>query len=194
MNPHIIRIVPSPQAPYTLVSEKLESLGFARYDAPTAEPQPVSENEIWLSNDERSAVHWIVDDLIGVSYLAVRGTDAIALSEQLRIQLPTDSVVKLQLRAIADRDTDALMDTLYRTAVAADSGYDPDAYSLLRWGLNDLDPLVRRVALVAVSITGWTEFAELLAWVSAHDPVEQVRAQAISVCTLLREQTIKTSP
>ncbi|MFE4828570.1 HEAT repeat domain-containing protein [Streptomyces sp. NPDC056672] len=113
------------------------------------------------------------------------------MSERIRSKLPTDDVAQLRSRAMVDRDPDALIDTLYRTAVVADSGYDPEAFSLLRWGLNDPDSLVRRVALLAVSITCWPEFIGLLDEVSANDPVGEVRDQAGRVRDLLENGTGK---
>ncbi|MFD7900068.1 HEAT repeat domain-containing protein [Streptomyces sp. NPDC059743] len=189
MTARAIRIVPSPEVGYDLVAEGLAALGLTRHDAPSSESERVPNEEIWLSSDERSAVHWIEDDLIGVSYIAVRGTDVIPLSERIRSKLPTDDVAQLRSRAMVDRGPDALIDTLYRTAVVADSGYDPEAFSLLRWGLNDPDSLVRRVALLAISITGWPEFTGLLDEVSANDPVDEVRDQAERVRDLLQSST-----
>jgi hypothetical protein len=154
-----------------------------------AEDEEAPTEEIWLTADAETAVHWIEDELIGVGYIAVRGADAAHLAKRIQAEMPTDGIAQLRARAAADRDPDLLIDTLYRTAVAACFGFDPEAFALLRWGLNDPDPLIRRVALLSVSILGWGSFADLLEEVSNHDPVGEVRDQAARVRQLLQTGT-----
>ncbi|MCX4395279.1 MULTISPECIES: HEAT repeat domain-containing protein [unclassified Streptomyces] len=165
------------------------SLGLTRHAAHNAETNQPSDEEIWLTNDAETAAHWINDELLDVSYITVRGVNAAALADSIRSELPMDDIPKLQARAIADRDPDVLIDTLYRTAIVACSSYDPKAFALLRWGLNDPNPLIRRVSLLAVSITGWESFAPTLDEIIKQDPVDEVRDQAARVRDALKSET-----
>ncbi|MFJ2877433.1 HEAT repeat domain-containing protein [Streptomyces sp. NPDC087272] len=165
------------------MTETFISLGLTRHATQTDQPP---EEEIWLTDDSETAVHWINDDLLDVSYIAVRGVNAATLAEEIRSKIPMDDIPQLQARAITDRDSDALIDTLYRTAIVACSNYDPQAFALLRWGLYDPDPLIRRVSLLAVSITGWENFIPTLDEISKQDPVDEVRDQAARVLDMLK--------
>ncbi|MFC9603423.1 HEAT repeat domain-containing protein [Streptomyces niveus] len=173
--------MPAPPADIESVAEIFISLGLIRHAAHAAEGDQPTAEEIWLPADAKTSVHWIEDELLDVSYIVVRGVNAAALAESIRSEIPMDDIPQLQSRVIADRDSDALIDTLYRTAVVASSKYDPQAFALLRWGLNDPDPLIRRVSLVAVSITGWERFIPVLDEISKQDLVGEVRDQAARV-------------
>ncbi|MFJ1615820.1 HEAT repeat domain-containing protein [Streptomyces sp. NPDC088251] len=181
-----VRLVPTPPADLESVAAAFTSLGLTRHAAYAAETDQPSEEEIWLTGDAKTAAHWIDDELLDVSYIAVRGVNAAALAESIRSELPMDDIQQLQARVIADRDPDVLIDTLYRTAIVAYSNYDPQAFALLRWGLNDPDPLIRRVSLLAVSITGWENFVPALDEISKKDPVDEVRDQAARVLDALK--------
>ncbi|MEU8138818.1 HEAT repeat domain-containing protein [Streptodolium elevatio] len=181
-----IRVVPSPSVDYEMTAEALAALGLGRHDHPV---EQAPNEAIWLTPDAGTVVRWVQEDLIDVRYVAVLGADAVALAERIRTAIPTDDIARLRARAMADREPDVLIDVLYRTAVVAWSGYDTEAFALLRWGLHDPDPLIRRVALLAVSITGWNEFAGLLDEVSAADPDDDVRDQAARVRELVLSGT-----
>ncbi|MFD4857561.1 HEAT repeat domain-containing protein [Streptomyces atratus] len=181
-----VRLVPTPPADSESVAAAFISLGLTRHASHSADTNQSPGEEIWLTDDTETAAHWIKDELLDVSYIAVRGVNAAALAGSIRSELPMDDIPQLQARAITDRDTDVLIDTLYRTAIVAYSGYDPQAFALLRWGLNDPDPLIRRVSLLAVSITGWEAFSPVLDEISKQDPVEEVRDQAARVRDALK--------
>ncbi|MDI2128144.1 HEAT repeat domain-containing protein [Yinghuangia seranimata] len=178
-----IRVLPTASVDYEAAAETLAALGFDRHDY-LAEQAP--NEAIWLTSDANTVIRWVEDDLIDVTYIAVLGADAEAVAERIRTAMPTDDVAQLRARAIADRDPGLLIDVLYRTAVVAWSGYDREAFALLRWGLHDPDPLLRRAALVAVSITRWHAFAEVLQDIRTHDPDDEVRDQAARVHELVR--------
>lgn len=127
--------------------------------------------------------------MLGVSYISVSGVDATALAERIRSKLPLDDIPKLTARITADPDWNVMIDTLYRTAVVALPDYDPQAFALLRSGLNHPNELVRRAALVAVSITGWESFIPALDEISQHDPESAVRDQAARI-----RDALKTTP
>ncbi|WP_329378420.1 HEAT repeat domain-containing protein [Streptomyces sp. NBC_01716] len=176
-----VRLVPAPLVDIESAAATFISLGLTKHAAHIAEANQASAEEIWLTGDAETSVHWVNDELLDVSYIVVRGGNADSLAENIRSELPMDGIPDLQARAIADRDPDVLIDTLYRTAVVAGSKYDPRAFALLRWGLGDPDPLIRRVSLVAVSITGWERFIPILDEISKQDIVSEVRDQAARV-------------
>ncbi|MEE1773186.1 HEAT repeat domain-containing protein [Streptomyces sp. JV185] len=182
-----VRLVPTPPTDAESVAIALISLGLTRHTPDTSEANQSPEEEIWLTADSETAAHWINDELLGVSYIAVRGVDSATLVERIRSKISMDDISRLQTRAITDREPDLLIDTLYRTAIVASSGYDPQAFALLRWGLNDPDPLIRRVSLLAVSITNWENFVPVLDEISEKDPVEEVRDQATRVRDALKQ-------
>ncbi|MFE1407384.1 HEAT repeat domain-containing protein [Streptomyces sp. NPDC058770] len=178
-----VRLVPAPPVDLGAIEAAFISLGLNKHVAGADER---SEGVIWLTEDAETAANWITDELLDVTYIAVHGIDAASLATRIQSRIQTDGIPQLHARAIEDRDTDVLIDTLYRTAVVAYSGYDPQAFSLLRWGLNDPDPLIRRVSLLAVSITGWERFIPILNEISEQDPVSEVRDQAARVRDALK--------
>ncbi|MEI7034380.1 HEAT repeat domain-containing protein [Streptomyces pratensis] len=180
------RLVPTPSTDYYAVAAAFASLGLSRSEVPLPGADSASDKEIWLTKDHQTAAVWIKDDLLDVSYISVHGRDAEALIEQIRSVLPTDDISRLRARMITDRDSDALIDSIYRTAVVSCAGFDPQAFALLQWTLRDPDPLIRRVALLAVSVTSWSAFSPILEEMSEQDPVDEVRDQAVRVLSILR--------
>lgn len=177
-----VRLVPAPLTDLELMAATFISLGLTRHAAHAAEEVNHSpQEEIWLTGDAKTSVHWINDELLDVSYIAVRGINSTALAKSIRAEVPMDDIPQLHARVVADRDSNVLIDTLYRTAIVAGSNYDSQAFALLRWGLNDPDPLIRRVSLVAVSIVGWERFIPILDEISKQDLVGEVRDQAARV-------------
>ncbi|MFD9869134.1 HEAT repeat domain-containing protein [Streptomyces niveus] len=180
MSASFVRLVLAPVADIESAAEVLGSLGFTRHSAPAADADKPAEGT-WLSADAATRVDCAKDDLIDISYIDVCGVNAPDLAETIQSQIPMDSIPQLLTRAITDRGTDALIDILYRTAVVAGATYDPQAFALMRRGLNDPHPIIRRASLVAVSITGWEEFVPVLDEISRQDPEGEVRDQAARV-------------
>ncbi|MFE1364774.1 HEAT repeat domain-containing protein [Streptomyces anulatus] len=181
MSSTAVRLVPAPPAEYESTATALSSLGLIRSRAPLPEAEQSPNSEIWLTEDHRTAAVWVRDELLDVSYISVQGIESRVLAERIRSVLPMDGIPQLQARVIADRDPDVLMDSILRAAVLACSGFDPQAFTFLQWALRDPDPLVRRVALLAVSVTGWRDFSPILEEISEKDPIDEVRKQAARV-------------
>ncbi|MFJ2630138.1 HEAT repeat domain-containing protein [Streptomyces sp. NPDC087532] len=156
-------------------------MGLTRQMVHASESGDPSGKEIWLTEDAETIACWNDDPLLGVSYIEVLGADDAALAEKIRSNLTMDDITKLTTRVSTDRDLDTLMDSLFRTAVIAYSGHDPQAFALLSSALYDPEPLVRRGALLAISVTGWASFIPVVEEVSEQDPEAEVRDQAVRV-------------
>lgn len=191
MNTSMIRLVPT----YPADAESVASaLGLTKEILQAEESSQSPEAEWWLTSDGKTAAYWTADELLGLDYITVYGAEAGVLARKIRSIIQTDGIPQLQARISSDRDTDTLIDSTYRTAVVACSGYDPQAFSLLCRVLKDPDPMARRASLVAVSITGWGEFIPVLDEISGQETVEAIRDQAARVRDALTENSPKSPP
>jgi hypothetical protein len=191
MSTSMIRLVPTYPADAESVAA---ALGLTKGILQAEESSQSPEAELWLSADGETAAFWIADELLDVDYITVCGAEAGSLAGKIRSVIPTDDIPQLEARATSDRDTDTLIDSVYRTAVVACTGYDPRAFSLLCRVLKDPDSMARRAALVAVSITGWREFIPVLDEVRGRETVEEIRDQAARVRDALTETPESPSP
>ncbi|MFB7281453.1 hypothetical protein ACFCZV_30645 [Streptomyces hydrogenans] len=170
---------------YETAASVLDSLSLSRHELPaTGDSSPQGE-VIWVTGDETTAMQWVHEDLLDVSYIAVRGAGAAEWAERIGQVVPLDGPELIRGRIVSERDTDSLIDGLFRAAVVACHGFDETVFSLLRWASYDPDPLIRRSALLGVSIVRWTEFSTLLDDVATNDPEGDIREQAARVGSLL---------
>ncbi|MFJ9686951.1 hypothetical protein ACIRRX_14900 [Streptomyces bacillaris] len=193
MSSTAVRLVPTPPAEYESTAAAFSSLGLIRGEEALPKDEGQPKAEIWITKDSKTAAVWVRDELLDVTYISVQGINSRVLAEQIRSIVPTDDISQLRARVIADRDPDVLMDSVLRAAVAAYSGFDSQTFAFLQWALSDPDPLVRRVALLAVSVTGWKEFSLTLAEVSEKDLVDEVREQAARVLNGIDQPEENTS-
>lgn len=171
-----MRVVPKATVSRDDIHQMASTHGWVQQDF-TGDDTEGPFEEVWLTQDG-TTVHWIEDDLIDVGYLAVDGDTADSLAARLSAEIDVDDIASLRAQVMRGRDRETVIDTLYRVAVVAGHGYDEEAFRLLRWGLYDPDPLVRRVALIAVSITAWSAFRHILSDLESNDSDMDIRTQA----------------
>ncbi|MFE7126902.1 hypothetical protein [Streptomyces sp. NPDC057617] len=182
-----IRLVPKSGTGRTDIEHLAEQLDWT-YHQKTPKGEQTPFEIIWLSTDRGAAIHWIEDHLIRVDYLLIQGPDVDPTLGELESRLDLHSSESLQDLFDGTRDGSAVMDALHVLGVHCSGPFEPDLFALFRWSMHDPDPLVRRVALLMVSLTNWNEFIPLLDYIRKHDSVESVRAQAETIFDVMSTQ------
>lgn len=183
-----IRLVPRTTVSRADIEQLADSLSWTHYRTTTEDAQRPHETT-WLAPDHGAAIHWIEDHVIRVNYLLIQGPDVAPTTDALKSRLDFYTSESLQATFDETRDGSALMDALHTLGVHCSGPFDPDLFALFRWAMNDPDPLIRRVALLAASMTHWREFIPLLDYVRAHDREESVRLQAQTIFDVMSTRT-----
>jgi hypothetical protein len=134
--------------------------------------------EIWLSPDERTAIHLMEDDMVGVTYALLDGERPEDHSAQIEEDLETIGASRATdwLNGAAASERVAAVSHL---AVAADPhGADPDALAAYSAALADPDPAVRAAAAIGAAYLVWPELREPLQALAENDPDAEVRRWA----------------
>ncbi|GAA3184466.1 hypothetical protein GCM10017688_44080 [Streptomyces ramulosus] len=153
---------------------------------PSDNAQP--HEEVWALGDYRTAVHWIEDDAFRVHYIAVEGESRAQAVSDIRNHVEVHTSASLAGLVTGERDTLAVMDSLRMLAMQSSEEFDPEIFAMVRWALNDPEPAVRRVALLASSIMPWAQLDPLLEYVSRHDLDEAVRTDAREALAIFRDR------
>jgi hypothetical protein len=158
-------------------------------DAPDGAPFEI----IWISVDQKSAIHWIEDHLLQVNYIGITGPSRaqteVLLRDVMEIHSP-DSMTDLFDSA---RDADSLMNSVRMLSIQCQEDYNPQLFALLRWAANDPSPIVRRVTLLTASTINWAEIDPLVQYVHDHDADETVRAEAAEVLSIIRSRAARAA-
>lgn len=173
-------MVPSTTVERAEIEQLADSLSWIHYRTTEASEQTPYE-AIWMAPESGAAIHWIEDHLIHVDYLLLQGPDIDPSINALKSRLALHTADSLRETFDETRDAPALLDALYDLGVHCSGQFDPELFALFRWTLHDPDPLVRRVSLLAASMTNWSEFIPLLDYVRNHDREELVRLEAQTV-------------
>ncbi|MEU5213458.1 HEAT repeat domain-containing protein [Streptomyces sp. NPDC020742] len=149
--------------------------------------------EVWALGDYGTAVHWIEDDVFRVHYIAIEGESASQVTAEIRDNVEVHTPSSLTDLAISQRETSDVMDSLRMLAIQSSEEFNPALFAVIRWALNDPEPVVRRVALLASSIMSWKQLDPLLEYLSQHETDEVVRAEARESLKIFRDR-ITNSP
>jgi len=140
------------------------------------ENKPVEK--IWLTTDERSAVHFIEDPALKLHYFAVAGDDKEEIADQIRRAVPTLTRQDLEQMADSAQESKDWVDLAYAVAASAPGTFDDELFAILRRVLDRPEPDVRRAAIYAMAYPAWLEFADVLGKVEKDDPDDEVRSFA----------------
>jgi hypothetical protein len=143
--------------------------------------------EIWLTPDERTALHFMEDDMVGVLYALVDGERPEHYSAQLEEELETVSAARAAACLRGAADPQERVAAVSHLAVAADPRVpDDDSLSAYRDALADDDPEVRSAAAIGAAYLVWPELLAPLDTLAAGDPDEKVRRWAVQGAAALR--------
>jgi len=114
----------------------------------------------WKVPASDTFVSWGDDPDTDVEFFAVEGPDRERVAAEIADTIDMLEVDDFESLLARSTDINYVMDSLYAVATAAPQRYDVRVASLIDRYMNSPDPLIRRVALIAIAITGWPEFVE----------------------------------
>jgi hypothetical protein len=140
------------------IAEAMRKMGL---ELTPTNPQEGLFWQIWMSADEKSAVHYVEDSFVNVSYFSTRGRNADEFEEKLREALPVwerDELLKHALFLLMDGSDDDRQRVAME--VAADMGheYDPASAGVLQTFLEMNDPTIQRAGARAFRTRPWAHF------------------------------------
>jgi hypothetical protein len=134
--------------------------------------------EIWLSPDERTAIHLMEDDVVGVTYALLDGERPGDHSAQIEEDLETIGATRAT-EWLNGADGDERVAAVSHLAVAADPQVeDAAAFDAYTAALADSDPAVRAAAAIGAAYLVWPALLEPLHALAANDPDTEVRRWA----------------
>jgi hypothetical protein len=174
-----IRLVPKEADPLEETLAVAEEHDWEDQELGDDEPQE------WHVPDPDATVRWVNDAETGVMFFEIEGPGRTSVAKQLEDAIPmlgVDDLEDVLERRASDRPS--LRRGLYIVATAAPAKADKRVMALLTRYFGDDDPVVRRTAMIAASITGWPEFREPVSKL-VDDPDEDVRDVAESTLRAL---------
>ena len=117
--------------------------------------------QIWMAPDEKSAVHYVEDSFVNVSYFSTRGRNADEFEEKLREALPVwerDELLKHALFLLMDGSDDDRQRVAMEVAADMGNEYDPASAGVLQTFLEMNDPRIRRAGARAFRTRPWPIF------------------------------------
>lgn len=192
----LVRLVPKVPFGREEMKQLAERLGWTLHAVQEGEPdapEGVPFEMIWISVDQKSAIHWIEDHLLLVNYIGITGPSRAHTEVLVRDALDVHSPDSMTDLFDSARDADSLMNSVRMLSIQCQGDYDPQLFALLRWAANDPSPIVRRVTLLAASTISWAEVDPLVQYVRDHDLDETVRAEAAQVLDIIRSRATRAA-
>jgi hypothetical protein len=149
--------------------------------------------KIWLTEDQKSSIHYVEDPLIGVKYIHIDTLTPAAVARIIEF-LPV--VTSDETIAVLETSTDvpSYVSALYRLGVGAPSEFDPQTFGLIVDSLLHSDARVRRAAVLATGYVGWREFKEPLERLRTNEPDAEVRQLADRLLASLTQHNWSNQP
>lgn len=144
-----------------------------------------AHDEVWLTSDERNAIHWIDDPTVGLRFVWVSGPDLGKLLFHIGRRLPAYEDGELIEAAYEPMTHDESVDALFRIAVAFPN-YVPEAHQVYTAYFEHPDPLIRKATVQAIAYRLWDESVDLLEKFATEDLDEDVRAFARDILNDVR--------
>lgn len=133
--------------------------------------------DVWATADERTAIHYIEDPVLELSYLVVEGGDVDAVVDQIRgavgTYTPQEALEALRMASSRDEKIEAI----YLLAIAS-GNEDNEVLTALSKAAEDKDADVRHSVVVATGYLGWRQLRVLLERMRDGDQTQSVRDDA----------------
>ncbi|GAB3882423.1 hypothetical protein GCM10029964_040150 [Kibdelosporangium lantanae] len=126
-----------------------------------------------------TSVAWERDPDTHVEYFAVVGPDRDRVAAEIADAIDLLGVDDFESHVARSTSVNWMIPALYQVATAAPLAYDPRVAALMDRYMDSSDLLIRRVAILAASFTGWPEFVEpIRRFLSDPDVDVRVAAEA----------------
>lgn len=162
------------------LAELLASRGWQKHASyPAGEAGPAQE--VWLTDDGSTAIHWVKDDVLLLEYVSVVGFDEEEVAEFVRVKLPCHTLKEVRALAQTDLPWQDQVPVLYKVAVGAPATFDPIIFGLFASCAKHEHRHVRHAVYVSIPYVGWSELRPLLVTGAASDPDSDLRDFATTV-------------
>jgi hypothetical protein len=159
------------------------TLGLEQHPAPPHLDDGVHE-EVWATPDQRSAVNYLEDPILGLSYIVMRGDPHGRLTHAMASRIQIFSPEEAIEFAVQEVDTRPQVEAIYRLA-AMFPEHDPQVMEIFRaYATKSGDPTVREATVNAVGYWRWPELESLLEDVLRLDDNAGVKERARAVLAL----------
>jgi len=143
--------------------------------------------EVWTDADQRTAAHYVEDDLLGAAYVDLQGDAAETWAESLRAQIPVLAPQEIVAwTALVEDPAERIQAVGHLAAVAPEAPRDVVVDVLARLAADPVEA-VRGAVLYVCARLAWPDVVALVERLRDADPSPSLRADANRVLTSLRE-------
>jgi len=146
---------------------------------------------VWTQGegDEQFVIIYTEDGLAELRYIAVEGTNAEKVVDQIRASIDVYTHDEL-VRGVADsQDVAGKVAALRRLGASLVGAYDAEGFAVLSAALTNSEPRVRLAAIAAIGFPAWPQFIEPLTKVQENDDDVRVLRRAARLMGLLKKVT-----
>lgn len=154
--------------------ELAEAQGWNHYRTYRPEIEKDRFEEIWLTPDEKNAIHFIDDPITGTRHIWARGSNLKEILFKIQRWLPAYEPEELIQMAVEADKPDEAIDALFRIAVAFPN-FNEAAMGIFKQYLSHPSKLIRKATVQAIVYRAWPEEISLLEKVADEDVDEEVR-------------------
>lgn len=161
-------------------------LGLVRHSVRPGDGVRQAYEQVWATDDRATAVNYLEDPLVSLSYLSIRGADRDKLASKFARKMETyDPEWALELAAGAVKP-ETQLEAISRLAVIFPS-HDPAAFEVFKaYATAAPNPVLREAAVNAMAYRAWPEFLPLLEQIAREDPSDNVRMRANEILPIVR--------
>jgi hypothetical protein len=168
---------------FAIVAKKL---GWLKSETYLGDSKKEPFEEIWTTTDQTSSIHYVDEPTMGTRYLWVRGRQLSEIIFDIYRQIPAYEPDELIESAIAAKEHNEVVDSLFRIAVGF-ANYDRDAFRVFEAYLTDANALLREATVQALAFRLWPQSIERLKKVATEDSSENVRQFAQTIVNYAQE-------
>jgi hypothetical protein len=165
-------------------------LGLVHYETRQATEERKIFEDVWLTSDRASAVHFLDNQYMDCQYLWVRGPQTNELVSRIYGLLPTQEVEGILEDLVSAHNLEEGVSAILKLGVACPN-YDPQVFRAFELCLQEPpteEPSFRRATIQAIAYRMWPENRPLLERVIRTDEDEDVRQFAQSILEEYQER------
>ena len=156
------------------------TIGLDRYTTTAGDARRAYE-QVWTTANSASAVHYLEDPLVGLTWISIRGVDVSSLTTAMALRIELIDREEALERAEGAVSHNVKLEALARVAVTFHQ-FDPRAFLVFAaFATEPGDALLREAAANLMAYRAWPEFVPVLGQMVADDADNNVRRRAAEV-------------
>jgi hypothetical protein len=164
-----VRLVPIAEQPYDEFESLIDENGW------TQSEQFGDDRLEWVVPDRDTVVRWVEDE--GVQFFVVEGMEAQDVAHGIETKIPMLYPERFEEYLQQFSSLQGMIHGIWTIAAASPKHFDKHVRDLFLKYFRADDPLIRRTAVIAACIPGWSEFQGPVEALT-HDPDPSVREDA----------------